>query len=359
MSSRSDLEVRDLDQVAPASSLGRVWESLVQSHATSGFMQSLHWAEVKRKQGLSALHLGVFKDDQLIGGAHFYSSMRRSGAGILVAPEGPVLPWDDESTSREALGLMIGAIQARSIELGIMSMRVEARMKPPIPPMLREFGRAPVDLVPRETLYIDLAPPPDAILAAMKPKGRYNIKIAQRSGVEVTKDNSADCVKRFYDVLTEASERDHFAIESRRFFEHLADVLIPSGNAQFFFAGHDGDRLGALLLITYGTRATYLYGGISDEKRNLMGGYALQWTAMNAAREAGATTYDFYGFDPYRSPEHNYARFSQFKGQFGGQVMRFIGAQEYFFLDNVADSFIKVVNEAKATTSAGRRDTDE
>jgi lipid II:glycine glycyltransferase (peptidoglycan interpeptide bridge formation enzyme) len=214
-------------------------------------------------------------------------------------------------------------------------------------PALREFGRAPVDLVPRETLYIDLLQSEDALLSGMKPKGRYNIKLAERSGVAVVSDTTADCVKRFYSVMGEASSRDQFAVEPRQFFDHLAAVLVPAGHAQFLFAEHDGDTLGALLLITYGDRATYLYGGVTNRKRNLMGGYELQWAAMKAAKEAGCTTYDFYGFDPYRAPEHRYARFSQFKSQFGGDVVRFIGAQDYFFLDNVAEAFIKVVNETK------------
>jgi lipid II:glycine glycyltransferase (peptidoglycan interpeptide bridge formation enzyme) len=150
--------------------------------------------------------------------------------------------------------------------------------------------------------------------------------------------------------MSEAGSRDQFAVEPRQFFEHLAHVLVAAGQAKFFFAEHDGDTLGTLLLITYGKRATYLYGGITNRKRNLMGGYALQWAAMNAAREAGCTTYDFYGFDPFRAPENRYARFSQFKSQFGGNVMRFIGAQDYFFLDNVADAFVKVVNETERST---------
>ncbi len=345
----SGLCVRDLQGISSASSLGRQWELLTQANPASGFMQSLAWAEFKRKQGLTSFHLGLFVDDELIGGAIFYTSMKRNGASILVAPEGPVLPWiSNQPLTARGLGLLIDSVQSRASELGIMAMRIEPRLTPPPLPVLREFGRAPVDLVPRETLYIDLSMPAESILSSMKPKGRYNIGLSQRSGVQIITDNTAACVKRFYSVMCEASSRDNFAVESRQFFEHLADVLVPAGQAKFFFAEHEGDTLGTLLLMTYGDRGTYLYGGITNSKRHLMGGYALQWAAMNAAKEAGCTIYDFYGFDPFRAPENQYARFSQFKSQFGGSVVRFIGAQDYFFLDNVADAFVKVVNETKA-----------
>lgn len=392
----STLEVRHLEEMSPSSCLGQKWEALTKANPASGFMQSLDWAAFKRRQGLASLHLGVFSDGELVGGVIFYSSAKRNGAGILVAPEGPALPWDNQALATEALGLIIDFVQSRAVELGIMSMRIEPRLIPPVMPLLREFGRAPIDLVPRETLYIDLSQSVEELLAGMKPKGRYNIKLAQRSGVAVVNgavadgavvgsvfgggvgvavvggavgdgavgggavvDSAAaddasphaicspDCLKRFYSVLSQASSRDQFAIEPRQFFEQLAEVMVPAGHARILFAEHGGDTLGALLLITYGPRATYLYGGVSNKKRNLMGGYELQWQAMKAAKEAGCTTYDFYGFDPFRAPEHRYARFSQFKSQFGGSVVRFIGAQDYFFLDNVADAFIKVVNETE------------
>ncbi len=340
-------EVRLLQNVCPASELGQEWERLVSSNSASGFMQSLHWAQAKSRQGLPSFHIGLFKEEALFGGVIFYTSAKRNGAGLLVAPEGPVLPWQDEELAGELLALIIDTAQAHASELGVMAIRIEPRLAPPPISILREFGRAPVDLVPRETLYIDLSLPEVELLAGMKQKGRYNIKLAERYGVNIYEDKSDEAVSRFYSIMREASERDDFALEPLSFFEHLAAVLLPAGCARFFFSEQGGDNLGTLLLVTYGRRATYLYGGITNQKRNLMSGYALQWAAMKAAKAAGCIMYDFYGFDPFRSPEHQYARFSQFKSQFGGQAVRFIGAHDYFFLDNLADAFIKVIKEAE------------
>ena len=236
--------------------------------------------------------------------------------------------------------------QTYADELGIMAMRIEPRLMRPLSPVLREFGRAPVDLIPSETLYVDLSLSEEAMLASMKHKGRYNLKISKRNNVCIKKETSMHAVDKFYAAMKEASHRNDFPLEPKSFFEHLASVLCPAEHATFFFAEHENDTTGALLLITYGQRATYLYGGITNNKRNLMGGYALQWAAMQAAKEAGCITYDFYGFDSIRAPDHQYARFSQFKNQFGGEEIRFIGAHDYYFIDSLADAFIKVINES-------------
>jgi len=341
-----DIEIRVLENLDPTGALGQRWERLVQTNPASGFMQSLYWAQVKKLQGLPCFHIGLFQKNELIGGTIFYTSQKRNGAGFLIAPEGPVLPWQNKSLVEHSLQLIMDKAQSYAHDLGIMAMRIEPRLAPPLLSALREFGRAPVDLVPQETLYIDLSASKESLLAGMKHKGRYNIKLSQRYGINVREDTTTQSVNRFYAIMRNASARNDFPLEPQAFFEHLATVLCPAGHARFFFSEHEDDTPGALLLITYGIRATYLYGGITNTKRNLMGGYALQWAAIQAAKEAGCSIYDFYGFDQFRAPDHQYARFSQFKDQFGGNVVRFIGAHDYYFLDNLADAFIQVINES-------------
>src|SRR5271165_3617746 len=130
-------------EISSSSALGAQWEKLVCTNRASGVMQSLPWAEVKRRQGLPSIHVGLFEDDQLFGGAIFYTSKKRNGAGILFAPEGPVLPWQDSARMTEALGTLIDTIQSYASDLGIMAMRIEPRLAPPPMKALREFGKAP------------------------------------------------------------------------------------------------------------------------------------------------------------------------------------------------------------------------
>lgn len=341
------MEVRVLSNLNPQSGEGADWESLVAANPASGLMQSLNWASFKRKQGLRTLHLGLYEDGLITGGALFYTAVNNRGAGFLVAPEGPVLPWRNEEHTTEAFRLLIRAAESQAAEYNVMAVRVEPRIPLPLPKAMRGFGRAPVDLIPRETLYLNLDASEEELLADMMPKGRYNIRLAERHGIKVSEDRSLGAIKRFYPVVLEASGRDDFPVEPLPFFTALAETLGPSGTARFIFAEHEGETLGALLLTQFGKRATYLYGGISNRKRNLMAGYALQWAAITTAKASGCTTYDMYGFDQFGSPDNNYARFSRFKRQFGGSVMRFIGAHDYFFLDCLADAVIKAIKEVQ------------
>jgi lipid II:glycine glycyltransferase (peptidoglycan interpeptide bridge formation enzyme) len=339
------LTCQQIDNLSPESPEGRQWEALVQASPSSGVMQSLHWAAFKRRQGLRTLHLGIFEHGALIGGALCYAPAQQSGRSLLVSPQGPLLPWHDQPLARDSLRALILGVERRAAEYRSLALRIEPAIAPPCPRLLRTFRRSPVDLLPTETLYINLTPPPEDILAQMRPKGRYNIRLAARHSVTVSEDRSPGAVYRFYQVITEVAQRDDFFIEPLPFFVSLFAELGPPQIARLLFAEHAGDTLGALLLITYGGRATYLYGGSVNQKRSLMAGYMLQWAAMLAARAAGCATYDLYGYEPHGAPDHLYASFSRFKRQFGGQPMRFIGAHDHFFLDQLSDAIIQAVQE--------------
>jgi lipid II:glycine glycyltransferase (peptidoglycan interpeptide bridge formation enzyme) len=344
----SPLAVTRAEWLEPASASGEAWEALAMRTPASGFMQSLWWAEFKRRRGLRTLHLLLHDDDHLIGGMLCYAPPPRHALGLLTAPDGPILPWEDRAMAREGLCLLLAAAERQAPEWGAQALQIEPRLLAPRPPLLRNFRRAAVDLLPTETLYLHLSGEPEAILAQMHPKGRYNIRLAVRRCVRVRESFDPASVHDFYPLLAAAGERDDFFVEPASFFATLADALCPAGMARFLFAEHDGELLATMLLVTYGERATYLYGAVANAGRQVMAGYALQWAAIRCAQSAGCSTYDFYGFEPTGDPRHLYANFSRFKRQFGGTPAQFIGAQTYTFNASLADAVIRAAREIYA-----------
>jgi peptidoglycan pentaglycine glycine transferase (the first glycine) len=337
--------LRDLGEVDPASSLGVQWDQLVLSSPASGLMQSTHWAQFKRQMGLKVCHLGLFAGEQLFGGGIFYAAPNCKGAGFLTAPDGPVLPWDDPESAECGLQLLLESIEAEARSLGTMALRIAPRLVPPQPDVLRGFAQAPIGLTEHKTMYLDLQPDTESLLKGIKPKARYNIGLAERRGVRIREESSLTAARNFYTVMQAVGKRDGFSVEPLSFFIAFIDSLCPPGLARVFFAEHDGDVLGALLMVTFGERSTYLYGGTTDVKRNLMGGYALQWAAIKAAQESGAKIYDFWGYDPTASPDNSYAGFSRFKSQFCGESVDLIGTLDFYFINHLADVVIRAINE--------------
>ncbi|HYF63997.1 MAG TPA: peptidoglycan bridge formation glycyltransferase FemA/FemB family protein [Herpetosiphonaceae bacterium] len=340
------MHVQRFDNLDPASPAGMAWEALVRGNPASGLMQSLHWAGFKRARGLRVLHLGLFSGEALIGGCIFYGPEASHDSSLLIAPGGPVLDWSDQAQARQGLRLLRADAEQLAAEYGAVGLRIEPQLERPRPAMLRDWGRAPVDQLAGETLYLDIAQDEAAILAQMKPKGRYNIGLSARRGVTVRESTDPADIPALYALMDEAGERDGFYVEPIDHFSDLLAHLSAAGLARMLFAEYQGATLGALLLVTYGARATYLYGGTANIQRNVMAGYALQWAAIRAARAAGCAIYDFYGFERTGDPNHQYANFSRFKRAFGGTPLSFIGAHDFYWPDRLADAIIRAVGES-------------
>jgi peptidoglycan pentaglycine glycine transferase (the first glycine) len=314
------------------------WDALVRANPGSCFMQAWAWADFKEKEGYHTFRYGLFQQDCLVGGCIFYSYRSNTQANLLIATGGPYLPIGQEA---QAFAQVLNTAQTLAQQVGAIALRLEPLWDKK-PEYLQGFVRAPADLLPSETLWIDLRPAESAILAAMKPKGRYNIRVSQRQGVTVDFTTDLSAIPIFYDVFWETVERQQFFGEPYGFFINLCQTLLSAGMAEIGLAQRKGEVLAVMLLVYWGDKATYLYGGRTARYPEAMASYGLHWAALKRAKAKGCHFYDFYGYSC--DSNHSYAQFSKFKRQFGGQVISTLGAHDYFFYNRLADTLIKVLN---------------
>jgi peptidoglycan pentaglycine glycine transferase (the first glycine) len=312
------------------------WQQFSQS-ANSCFMQSWVWADFKELEGYQTYRCGIFEQETLVGGCIFYFYPRPYSANLLVAPGGPFFA---ENYGADGLPLIIQKAEQLAKKLGAIALRIEPQWMEK-PPHFESFVRAPVELLPSETLIVDLLPDPSEILTQMKPKGRYNIRVSQRHQVTTEFTTDAQKIGVFYDLFWASVERQHFFGESYRFFINLCQTLFANHMAELGFATWQGEILAGILLVYWGDRVTYLYGGRSDAHPQVMANYLLHWNAMQRAKSKGFKLYDFYGYT--QNPNHGYAKFSQFKRQFGGTSSKTIGAHDYFFYNQFANTVIGLI----------------
>jgi lipid II:glycine glycyltransferase (peptidoglycan interpeptide bridge formation enzyme) len=317
------------------------WDALVRATPNSGFMQSSAWSVFKRLEGYTTPRFGLFHNGELLGGASLLDYQIHGSEGMFICADGPILPWANNERAREGLRLIAREAETRALASGGLGLRIEPRLSPPTPTLLRNWVRAPVDLNPAHSLVINLTLSDDLLLAQMHPKGRYNIRLSAKHGVAVSGSRELKDVRRFHSLFVDTAARNGFFAEPYSFFLNLGSALFPVGMAEMFFAEWNGEALAALLMITFGSRATYLYGGSSALHRHVMPTYALHWKAARTARERGCSEYDMYGFDPFDQPSHPYSGFSRFKRQFGGKRFDAIGAYDLIFYDRVADAIVQ------------------
>jgi len=194
----------------------------------------------------------------------------------------------------------------------------------------RVFRRAHKSFHPRATLVVNIEQEPEQILAQMKQKGRYNIKVAQKKGVHVSgyrvdkgaliqfmgETYKGDPLKEYAALSDETAKRDGFAVHNLAYFEHLLQSFEKDA---FLLLAHLDDKViaGGIFLIS-GTTCLYYYGASSNNHRNTMAPYLLQWEAMQFAKKRGCHSYDFLGITSSSGDDPSLAGVTSFKKKFGG-----------------------------------------
>ena len=318
------------------------WDALASQSPAAGFMQSSAWAAFKRAEGYETTRFGFLEEGRLRGGASLllYSPSAESAA-FLLCPEGPVIPWQDEPRARECLRALSAYAEEAAKTRPVVGLRIEPHLSPPRPSLLRNWTRAPVDLTPVHTLVVDLTLPEAEQRRRMPAKARYNLALSERAGVQVVCSTKMSDWQRFYPLFEATARRQGFFAEPYGFFLNLGAALFPGGEAALLLAEWEGQTLAAHVVIFYGHRATYLYGGSSLVARQVMPGYALYHAAMQEARRRGCLEYDLFGYDPFGHPNHLYAGISRFKSHWSGTRRDSVGAHDLLFYDPLADRIIR------------------
>ncbi len=125
----------------------------------------------------------------------------------------------------------------------------------------------------------------------MKQKTRYNIRLAEKKGVQVRQSSD---LRSFYRMMQTTAKRDGFALHDFRIISMYFRCLNRAASA-LLEAHLDNQPLAYLMVFLHRERSWYFYGASDDESRNLMPTYLLQWEAMRWARARGAASYDLWG----------------------------------------------------------------
>lgn len=194
------------------------------------------------------------------------------------------------------------------------------------------------DMLPSNTCFIDLDKQEEDIIANMKSKTRYNIRLAERRGVIVREGDRTD-VPIFLNLYKETAERNGIREHNSASFTSLFDSEEDDAKVKLLIAEKDGTPLSALFLSLSDDRASYLYGASSSEGREHMSTYALQKNAMMMAKQMGAKEYDLFGVAPKGEENHPLSGLSRFKFGFGGKRVKRMGCWDYPLDINRAEAF--------------------
>ncbi len=319
------------------------WDAFVSASPGGHLLQSWGWGELKASAGWYPIRLAFWdmEQQQIVAAVQV---LRRTAAHFPLSfghlayiPKGPVLDWSNPDKS-SIVPAFFSQLHSYLRRQGALALQVEPAY---------EFGRQasndiarymdtmhfqPVQPIqPGRTIMVDLTPGEDSLLANMKEKWRYNIRLAERKGVRVRVAKTVADVRNWYSLLQSTSIRDGFSIHTLNYYLRAWQIFAPRNQARLFLADYDGQLLAGIFVGLVAKQAIYLYGASSNEQRQRMPNYLLQWEAIRWAKQEGATTYDFWGIPETDSQDEAMAGVYRFKSGWGGRIVHFPGNYEYIY----------------------------
>jgi peptidoglycan pentaglycine glycine transferase (the first glycine) len=342
-SSNSELEL-SVSETQP-----EIWNEQIATLPGAHILQTDQWAALKSDFGWLPSY-AVWQNQQsrtvaaaLILQRNVRFPILTKRLNILYIPKGPLLNWEDEDLARQVVNDLINIGRQRgSIFIKIdpdlvlgkgIPGETDATTNPDgerfLAWMLAQGWRYSDEQIQfRNTVLIDLMQEPDRLLANMKQKTRYNLRLAERKGVQVRIGDSSD-IPALYKLYAETSVRDGFVIRSADYYQSVWRRFMEAGMADALIAEAYGEMVAAIIVFRFAKKAWYLYGMSSLKHRNLMPNYLLQWKAFLHAQEQGCQIYDLWGApDEFNDNDPLWGVY-RFKEGFGGTVSRTLGAYDF------------------------------
>jgi peptidoglycan pentaglycine glycine transferase (the first glycine) len=354
------------------------WNELISKLPNPHFLQTYEWGQVKAKYGWSPLYAVWTKDkfsvtdncsllteDYVAAALILKRQILRNGfaarLSILYSPKGPLFDWTNESLRNRVLndlqsfakkqgaiflkmdpdvvlGTGIPASEDEVVDSNGQLVMVELKR--------RGWEYASDQIQFKNTVLIDLNPTEDEILARMKQKTRYNVRLAEKKGVAL-RVGTKDDLPMLYKMYAETSVRDGFVIRDEGYYKTVWEMFMslnvdklessqvstfqPSNlpTCEPLIAEVEGEPVAAIFVFSFAGRAYYVYGMSRDKHREKMPTYLLQWEAMKRAKAKGCTVYDLWGAPEAFDESDSMWGVYRFKEGLGGKVVRTLGAYDF------------------------------
>jgi lipid II:glycine glycyltransferase (peptidoglycan interpeptide bridge formation enzyme) len=334
---------------------GPGWDAQLLSWPRAHLLQSWGWGELQAGAGWAVERLRV----PVQGAEHpLPVTVLRGGAGMrglpprLYVPKGPAASPQDTAAWSAALEALAGTAH----RTGAASVTIEPAAwydeRPALTARLGERWQPAATVQPEHTAVVDLRGGEEAVLSRMRPKGRYNIRLAAKKGVEVVTPSDPDAAARELARLCAATAgRQGINLPGPAYFRRALDCL-PT--ARIHLASVDGEAVSGVLVAHFAGEMVYLYGGSESRHRERQPSSALHFHVIQEALAAGCDRYDLWGIPPSADPGHPWHGLRQFKLALGGGERSTAGA----FVDvrrPLAARAAAAANAARRTARRTRR----
>lgn len=307
------------------------WDGFLARAPGGHHVQTSLWAQMKSMLGWRAVRIVVTRRGEIVAGAQMLMRPVRLIGAVAYTVKGPLFTLDDPVLSR----LVIHGLNRIAKANGVRYLAVQPSCNDEVlGRQLLDSGFRPSsvpEVTPAATVLIDLTADLADLLARMKSRRRYSLRVGQRKGVTFREGTERD-LPIFYRLLVATGRRQRFTFYPESYYCQMWRVFAPHGYVKLFVAEYQGEAVSAQLAVTFGDTVfnkLSVWSGLHGDCRP---NEVLHWRAIEWAKSQGYRYYDFEGIDPTAArailqgenlPDSLHDSITAFKLSFGGQITLF------------------------------------
>lgn len=276
------------------------YNQFVRNHKGASLMQDLAWGEVKNNWKQEAVY--IEENGKIIAAMMILiEKLPKINSYMMYAPRGPVCDIYDIELVKKLL-VEVDKL-AKDNKAFVLKIDPQIVYDEKLEKMYKDAGfkvsgkncdnDSLIQPLRNVVLNID-GKTEEELLKSFAEKTRYNIRLSNKKGIKVRYSRDIEDLKVFYEIYKITTVRDKIGCRSFEYFEKMLNVYDEK-HLRIYIAEHEGDKLSGAIALNFGGELFYLYGASSNEKRNLMPNYAMQWEMIKWGLETNCQTYNFGG----------------------------------------------------------------
>jgi peptidoglycan pentaglycine glycine transferase (the first glycine) len=295
------------------------WEKIVLSEHPNLFVRSALYGKFFQRRGDDYRLIGIFENKVLIGGCLFIKVNAKRGK-YLYAPYGPILDYKEKALFRDFVAFTKTFAKEEKVDFVKLSPFLDDREE--YRKLFREAGLrlSPLHVLAETTWILDITPTEEKLMLGMRQTTRNLIRRAEKDGVVVEGSDQEEALEGFFPIFNETAKRHHFTAYSEDYIREEFRTFAEYDLVRVYNAYYNGEVLSSAIVYFYGDTAVYRHGASTHKHAKIPTSYAIQWRAIQDAKDRGCTQYNFWGIAPSeKETKHPFYGITRFKKGFGGE----------------------------------------
>lgn len=301
---------------------------------TASFLQSWRWGKSRPEEESLRLQITNDQNEIIFVCLLFWEKILKIKSRYLYAPFGPI--WKETLSNAEKNKILqfffdnLKNVITENPAFIIFDSNLKDTEENKR--IFQGCAPTPLRLQVDASFIIPISAKEDEILAKMHAKTRYNIRLAEKRGVEIFWDETGKYFEEWFKIMESTAKRNKIRLLSKNHYQKLLNEKL----LQLILARFEKKIIAGNLVSLVPPTAVYVHGGLDYQYHNLMAPFLLQWKSILAAKQNGCQKFDFWGAN-YQNKHPDWEGITRFKLGFNTEekIIAYLPAQVKIFKKNI------------------------